>query len=111
MDPSATLYTNFFLAIYDVFVLGFSSTFAWRCPTSTVLLPFFRRHVGANAHMDIGVGTGYYTAEAVRELSKTRKVALVDLNPNSLKMTGERLVKAGYKGSVESLRHDNTNSS
>lgn len=106
MDPSATLYTNFFLSIYNIFVLWFSSTFAWRCPTSTVLLPFFRRHVGADAHMDVGVGTGYYTAKSVRDLSKTPKVYLVDLNPNSLKMASEELLEAGYKGRIETVGHD-----
>ena len=41
--------------------------------------------------MDVGVGTGYYLAESVRELEKlkTREVCLVDINPNSLEMASE----------------------
>ena len=106
MDPSATLYTSFFLALYDPWVLWLSNTFAWRCSTTHVLLPFFQRHIGANAHLDVGVGTGFYPAKSVRELSKTTQVCFLDLNPNTLTMASERLAKAGYEGKVDTVEHD-----
>ena len=58
--------------------------------------------------MDVGVGTGYYLAESVRELEKlkTREVCLVDINPTSLQMASGRLKEAGFGGEVETLRHD-----
>jgi hypothetical protein len=57
--PGAAIYTPIVLKLYDWWVLEVSNRLAWRCPTSTVLLPFFAAHVGAR-HLDVGVGTGYY---------------------------------------------------
>ena len=59
IHPSAVNYTSFNLRFYDFVVLQFSNSFAWDCPTADVLIPFFQKHIGARAHMDIGVGTGY----------------------------------------------------
>ena len=56
--------------------------------------------------MDVGVGTGYYTAESARELAGTRTVCLVDVNPDALGMAGGRLEEAGYEGEVETVEHD-----
>lgn len=56
--------------------------------------------------MDIGVGSGYYPAHAARELSKTKTLCLVDINPSTLEATEARLRKAGYSGQIEKLQHD-----
>jgi len=45
------------LSGYDLWVLGFSNTFVWRCPTR-LLLEFYNEHISGN-HLDVGVGTGY----------------------------------------------------
>ncbi|KAI8977761.1 S-adenosyl-L-methionine dependent methyltransferase [Trametes punicea] len=103
MDPSAKFYTNFFLGLYDIFVLTISNIFAWHCPTGSVLLPFYQQHIGENAHLDIGVGTGYYTAASVARLSKVKLVTLLDLNPNTLVYSRRRLLKAGYKGEIQTV--------
>lgn len=89
---SAQTYTHFTLAIYDWWVLGIVTTYAWRCPTTTYPLPFFRKHARAN-HLDIGVGTGYYLSNA--ELPPEATVTLVDLNANSLLEASARFGREG----------------
>ena len=73
-------------------VLGIVSTFAWRCRTKSVLLPFFRKNVG-HKHLDIGVGTGYYLHHA--NLPADTQVALLDLNANSLEVAKRRFGRNG----------------
>ncbi|KAI0773042.1 hypothetical protein BD413DRAFT_611967 [Trametes elegans] len=54
MEPSAAGYTNLALFLYDFAVLFISNTFAWHCPTRSVLLPFYRAHLRSRAHLEIG---------------------------------------------------------
>ncbi|KAL7278354.1 hypothetical protein ACG7TL_008330 [Trametes sanguinea] len=103
MDPSATIYTKLMLQIYDILVLNLSNRFAWRCSTPNILLPFYQQHLGDNAHLEVGVGTGYYPAASVSKLAKTKLVTLLDLNPNTLAMAETRLSTAGYRGAVEAV--------
>ncbi|KAI8970735.1 S-adenosyl-L-methionine dependent methyltransferase [Trametes punicea] len=103
MEPSAAVYSKFLLWIYDFIVLGFTNRFAWRCSIASTLLPFYQRHLGEHAHLEIGVGTGYFPAHSASKLAKTKLVTLLDLNPNTLQMGRSRLVAAGYKGAVETL--------
>jgi len=105
MHPSAKDYTPSFLKHYDFVALGFASTFAWRCPTSKYLLPFFLQHAG-HTHLDIGVGTGYFTAQAVQQ-QKIAEISLLDLNPHTLDRAAERVQDAGLsKDKVSTLVHD-----
>ena len=97
--PGAAIYSRILLIFYDFWVLGISNAYAWRCCTKTVLLPFFRKHIGHN-HLDIVVGTGYYPANA--NLPSDTKITLLDLNQNSLKVAGRRI----GEGTVRSLQHD-----
>jgi SAM-dependent methyltransferase len=53
-----------------------------------VLLPFYRRHLGSR-HLDVGVGTGFYLAHA--GFNDRQRVALLDLNENSLRAASHRL--------------------
>ncbi|WP_234891062.1 class I SAM-dependent methyltransferase [Agrobacterium vitis] len=87
-SSGAAIYSPLTLKLYDLVVLGFSNRFAWTCPTRKVLLPFFKAHLSDN-HLDVGVGTGYYLAEA--GIGPHQKVSLLDLNPNSLKAAQARL--------------------
>ncbi|KAI0350805.1 S-adenosyl-L-methionine dependent methyltransferase [Trametes cingulata] len=103
MDASATVYTKLALHLYDFVVLTFSNFFAWRCPTGSTLLPFYQQHIGENAHLEIGVGTGYYPAASIQKLSKVKLVTLLDLNPNTLAHAKLRLLNAGYKGQLETV--------
>ncbi|KAJ9660483.1 hypothetical protein H2201_006905 [Coniosporium apollinis] len=80
-EVGAHIYSRWLLRVYDFCVLGIVSSYAWCCSTKKVLLPFFRENIGQN-HLDIGVGTGYYLANA--NVPKNVRVTLLDLNENSL---------------------------
>lgn len=84
------IYTRATLAVYDFIVLGVSNRFIWRCPTRR-LLTLYNEHVTAN-HLDVGVGTGYFLARC-RFPSPTPRVALMDLNPNTLEFTARRIAR------------------
>ena len=84
----AAVYTPAALALYDLAVLRFSNSLVWRC-SSHVLLDFYNRHISAK-HLDIGVGTGYFL-DKCRFPSTAPKIALFDLNPNSLAKSAKRL--------------------
>jgi SAM-dependent methyltransferase len=99
-SPSAAVYSPLVLKLYDWWVLGVSNRLAWECPTSTVLLPFFREHLGAR-HLDVGVGTGYYLARA--GISAGAELTLLDLNENSLRAAAARSGVA-----ATAVRHDVT---
>ena len=83
----AAVYTPAALAVYDLFVLGFSNSFVWNCP-SRLMLDLYDRHVSSK-HLDIGVGTGYFMDSCRFPASPT--IALLDLNPNSLAKAAARL--------------------
>lgn len=87
-EAGAAVYTQSVLSIYDWFVLGFSNRVAWRCPTPQIL-DFYDGHVSAN-HLDVGVGTGYFL-DHCRFPAPAPRLALLDLNPNSLQKTAARL--------------------
>jgi len=83
-----SIYTRWTLNwAYDLFVLSYSNRFAWRC-SSHHLLDNYNRNITAN-HLDIGVGTGYYLAHC-RYPSRYPRLALMDINENSLKRAGAR---------------------
>lgn len=84
----AAAYTPATLALYDLFVLGFSNSFIWQCP-SRGILEFYNQHV-SNQHLDIGVGTGYFLDQC-RFPSTAPTLALLDLSPHSLSTTARRL--------------------
>ncbi|EIN14691.1 S-adenosyl-L-methionine dependent methyltransferase [Punctularia strigosozonata HHB-11173 SS5] len=106
-DPSASVYSlPLVLAfIYEFWVLRVSNSFAWHCPTSSVLLPFFQAHLTkqpASAHLDAGVGTGFYPA---RGLASTTDVpgslTLLDLNPDTLESASRAVKSRGYTGEIQ----------
>jgi len=88
MIGGTAVYTNLVLSVYDRFVLGFSNSLAWKCP-SPLLVDFYNQNVSGN-HLDVGVGTGYFLDKCKFPASNP-SITLVDLNPNSLKFTGQRL--------------------
>ncbi|WP_170308369.1 class I SAM-dependent methyltransferase [Parashewanella tropica] len=87
IDAGQAIYSKKILMIYDIWVLGISNTFIWRCPTRH-LRALFSEHV-SNNHLDVGVGTGYFLDKCLK--AKERRVALLDLNPNSLAATADRI--------------------
>lgn len=88
IDDSAAVYSPLTLALYDAWVLQISNRFAWRCPTRTVLLPFYERYLGRK-HLDVGVGTGYYLAHCAA--ASRSSITLMDINVASLKAAGRRI--------------------
>ncbi len=95
---AAAVYTPLALAFYDLAVLGLSNSFVWQC-SSRVLLDFYNQHI-SDKHLDIGVGTGYFL-DRCRFPSTAPRIALFDLNPNSLAKSAKRLRRYNpscYKG-------------
>lgn len=87
-EAGAAIYSKRLLSVYDLGVIKLSNQFVWRCP-SHLILDFYHEHISAN-HLDVGVGTGYFL-DKCRFPSSTPRLALLDLNPNSLHMTAQRL--------------------
>ncbi len=83
-----TVYTRAMLSVYDFFVLGFLCRFMWKC-RSHHLLDLYNQHITSN-HLDVGVGTGYFL-DHCRFPTQTPRIALIDLNINSLAVTRRRL--------------------
>ncbi len=91
----AAIYSRLLLSVYDLYVLGFSNRFVWRCP-SRLILDFYNQHVSAR-HLDVGVGTGYFLDKCTFPIPDPI-IALVDLNPNSLQFAARRLQR--YRPSI-----------
>jgi hypothetical protein len=84
------VYTKRALRAYDFVVLGVSNRFIWRCPTGR-LVDHYNTHVTAN-HADVGVGTGYFL-DHCRFPSSSPRVALIDLNQNTLDFASRRIAR------------------
>jgi ubiquinone/menaquinone biosynthesis C-methylase UbiE len=84
------IYTKRLLAFYDVAVLGISSRLVWKCP-ARLIDAHYNAHVTAN-HLDVGVGTGYFL-DRCRFPTATPRIALMDLNPNTLAAASRRIAR------------------
>lgn len=84
------IYTKRMLALYDLRVLVVSNRFIWKCPTPR-LLAHYDRHVSAN-HLDVGVGSGYFL-DRCRFPAAAPRVALMDINANSLDFAARRIAR------------------
>lgn len=81
------IYSKKVLSIYDLWVLGFSNHYLWKCPTRLINEDF--SNLFTNNHLDVGVGTGYYLKKNLT-LSNQR-IGLIDLNKNSLDSTSKAI--------------------
>jgi ubiquinone/menaquinone biosynthesis C-methylase UbiE len=86
-EPGQAVYTPLVLGVYDWYVLGFSASLVWKCPSQT-MLDHYNRHVGRR-HLDVGVGTGYFLDRA--RFPSEPEITLFDLNPNSLAYAARRI--------------------
>ena len=84
------IYSKRVLKTYDFIVLGVSNRLIWQCSTQCQA-EHYNRYLTAN-HLDVGVGTGYYLEHA-HFPSPTPRVALMDLNQNSLAFASQRIIK------------------
>jgi len=82
------VYTKRILAVYDLVVLGVLNHFIWKCPTKR-FEEHYNKHVTTN-HLDVGVGTGYFL-DRCRFPSQTPRIALLDLNANTLEFASQRI--------------------
>ena len=98
-EAGASVYSPTILKVYDLLVNGLSHRFVWQCPTKTVLLPFYKEHLGVK-HLDVGVGTGYFIAHA--GLTSSHQVGLLDLNENCLRAAAAQVKQA----KVRTFRRD-----
>lgn len=83
------IYNKAVLKIYDLWVLGFSNKFLWKCKTIN-LERHFSKHLSHN-HLDVGVGTGYFLKKCLKK--ETKRIALFDLNENSLNSAASKIKK------------------
>jgi ubiquinone/menaquinone biosynthesis C-methylase UbiE len=98
-ESGASVYSPTVLKLYDLCVNGLSHRFVWQCPTKTVLLPFYKEHLGPK-HLDVGVGTGFFIARA--GLTSSHQVGLLDLNENCLRAAAAQVKQA----KVRTFRRD-----
>ena len=82
------VYSRRVLAVYDWFVLGFSNSLIWRCPTAR-LLDLYRSHVTTD-HLEVGPGTGYFL-DHCRFPAPTPRLVLLDVNRNCLDVAAARV--------------------
>lgn len=88
VEAGQRVYTPLMLRAYDLFVLGFSNRFVWRCHSSK-MLERYDSHVGAR-HLDVGVGTGWFL-DHCRWPVESPQITLLDLNENSLSAASDRI--------------------
>ena len=94
VEAGQAVYTKQTLAVYDLVVLGISNRFIWKCPTQR-LVKHYNRMVTAN-HLDVGVGTGYFL-DRCQFPSHTPRIALMDLNSNTLEFASRRIARYNPK--------------
>lgn len=87
VEAGQAVYSKKVLSVYDFWVLGFSNSLLWKCPTRLLRAEFIK-NVTSN-HLDIGVGTGYYLDKCL--VDTERRLALLDLNLNSLEVAASRV--------------------
>lgn len=84
------VYTKTNLRLYDFVVHSVSNRFLWKCPTQR-LIAHYNKHVSAN-HLDVGVGTGYFLDRCTFP-SAAPRIALMDLNENTLDFASKRIAR------------------
>ncbi|KAL7932540.1 S-adenosyl-L-methionine-dependent methyltransferase [Trichoderma chlorosporum] len=106
-NAGSRVYTPIMLRLYDLVVLTISNNFAWKCSTDKVQLPLFKSALGIK-HLDVGVGSGYFPANAVNTTTPCREITLVDLNPNTMDLAAARITSAQRSIKVNSVVADAT---
>lgn len=105
------IYTPSFLSYwYDLYVLGFNMKYIWGCPTTSNLLPFFTENFSRN-HLDCGVATGYFPANALSTIwrrNSQQRLVLLDVNPSSLLAAKLRIQAVTTDTEIECIEADVT---
>lgn len=82
------VYSKKVLSFYDLWVLGISNSWIWKCRTKNILR-WLNQNLTTN-HLDVGVGTGYYLDRCTFPVNDIR-LGILDLNSNSLEFTSKRV--------------------
>lgn len=90
VEAGQAVYSKRTLSAYDIIVLGISNSYIWKC-RSTRLEDHYNKNISSN-HLDIGVGTGYFLDQC-RFPSENPRVALMDMNMESLKFASRRIAR------------------
>jgi SAM-dependent methyltransferase len=90
LDPAAgaAVYSKLVLAVYDLEVLGLELPVVFGC-SARKIVELYDRSV-SDAHLDVGVGTGYFLDRCRFPVEKPA-LHLLDLNANCLARTSERV--------------------
>ncbi len=84
------VYNPWVLRIYDFYVVFLSNKFVWGCPANKQLAQY--KELIKENHLDIGVGSGYYLFKTLNNNQNSHiKIALMDLNQNSLHFAAKRI--------------------
>lgn len=81
------VYTKYGLTEYDK-VTSFCARFLWKCSWRR-LVKLYNQNISGN-HLDVAVGTGYFL-DKCRFPTNNPRIALLDLNANSLEFTKTRI--------------------
>lgn len=95
VEAGQAAYTPGMLSIYNFLILRVIVPYIWKCPVDNVI-KLYNNNITSN-HLEIGVGSGYFL-ENCKFPSDNPRLALMDLNPNSLKFTARRVSR--YKPEV-----------
>ena len=88
VEAGQAVYTRNLLSAYNLLVLCISNRYIWKCPSAHIE-SLYNAHVSAN-HLDVGVGTGYFL-DRCRYSASHPRIALMDLNANSLAFASRRI--------------------
>ena len=88
VQDGQNIYNPWVLRMYDLIVTYTSNSFIWQC-SARHMTAQYNQYISHN-HLDIGVGSGYYLKKVPNKLDK---LALMDLNENSIQHTIKRLKK------------------
>ena len=90
LPASAAIYSRAMLTVYDAYVLGFSNTWAWRCPSRHILRLY--QHQISQRHLEVAVGTGYFPDHCDFHASQP-SIDLFDIHPDTLASGARRLAR------------------
>ncbi|TDI92194.1 MAG: class I SAM-dependent methyltransferase [Candidatus Dadabacteria bacterium] len=100
VEAGQAAYTPRMLSIYNFLILRVIVPYIWKCPIDNVI-KLYNANISSN-HLEIGVGSGYFL-DNCKFPSDNPRLALMDLNPNSLKFTAEKVSRYKpeiYRGNI-----------
>ena len=84
---SALPYSGIMLRLYDLFVLRFTSPYAWGCDRDSIARLYAT--YGTTQHAEVGVGSGHFLSAQPKDHWET--LTLIDPNPAALSYTSARV--------------------